>query len=406
MGVDEKLKKAGQQLTDSLKQNTDLSAEEIRRITSENQQQLQTIADEQKAQDDASINNLATAQQAAEQSGADMVLEMGNQLKEAQQEGEAQVEADNRAARWTSAAELAASIANMIGVGSFGAVNQQYKSYSQDWMKKAEQDIREHRSRMDNLNERLRAQKQKLDALKLGNAQALEGLRMRANNNYNDMRASIANAGMRGAEKAAEVESAGRQAAAATAYSVEKDAASAAMQQSRMNQEDRHFNARMAAQGLNPDGSINPTLYSQIAAMENAAKGRSGSGTDKLIAYPILDKDGNVNVANMKPDEMKGLLTFAQGVIRDELGESEGKKFETEFRKAADAAAKNAVLVKWMKESKACGTAIRLIDANYKGQHGIGEGVASATPAPASGNTKTNINNGVNPKTGLSTSYQ
>lgn len=290
MGVDKKVKKAGQQLTDSLKQNTDLSVEEIRRITSENQQQLQTIADEQKAQDDASINNLATAQQAAEQSGADMVLEMGNQLKEAQQEGEAQVEADNRAARWTSAAELAASIANMIGVGTFGAVNQQYKSYSQDWMKKADQDIREHRSRMDNLNERLRAQKAKLDALKLGNAQALEGLRMRANNNYNNMRVNIANAGMTGAAKAAEIESSGRQAAATTAYSVEKDAIGLGMQEQARKDANAARDAQIQLQYDLHGWTTDPKTGRRVApATGVTATGRGsggGSGSNILLSIP------------------------------------------------------------------------------------------------------------------------
>ena len=335
MGVDEKLKKAGQQLTDSLKQNTDLSAEEIRRITSENQQQLQTIADEQKAQDDASINNLATAQQTAEQSGADMVLEMGNQLKEAQQEGEAQVEADNRAARWTSAAELAASIANMIGVGSFGAVNQQYKSYSQDWMKKAEQDIREHRSRMDNLNERLRAQKQKLDALKLGNAQALEGLRMRANNNYNNMRVSIANAGMQGAAKAAEIESAGRQDAATTAYSVEKDAIGIGMKEQARKDANAQHKAAIDLQydlyGFTTDPKTGRRVApaSGVIAKGSSRSGGSGSSSNILLSIPPTTEGGtgtrltinsgsliatiNANVDLFKANDQKAIQRILRG---------------------------------------------------------------------------------------------
>ena len=43
-----------------------------------------------------------------------------------------------RAARWSGATELAASLANMFAVGEGGAVSQVYQPVSQNWMQKAE----------------------------------------------------------------------------------------------------------------------------------------------------------------------------------------------------------------------------------------------------------------------------
>ena len=82
-----------------------------------------------------------------------------------------------KAARWTGAAELAASVANMIGVGGFNAANQQYKTYSQDWMRQADADMRAHRAKVGNLRERQRAMQQQLLQLRMNDAgQSLDEL--------------------------------------------------------------------------------------------------------------------------------------------------------------------------------------------------------------------------------------
>lgn len=105
---------------------------------------------------------------------------IGAILKEAEQKAddyekynEAQRLADQRAARWAGASELAASLVNMIGVGSFGASNQQYHSYSQDWMKKADEDYRQRLARVDNLRERQRAIQQQQLQMKMSGDQRL-----------------------------------------------------------------------------------------------------------------------------------------------------------------------------------------------------------------------------------------
>ena len=64
-------------------------------------------------------------------------------------------EAEQKAARMTGLAELGSSLVNLFGVAG-GGVSQQYKTYSQDWMQKADQDMRQHRNRVHDLRERQR----------------------------------------------------------------------------------------------------------------------------------------------------------------------------------------------------------------------------------------------------------
>jgi len=72
------------------------------------------------------------------------------QLEEERQE----IEREKKAAAATGWAEFGAALANLIGVGEGGAVSQNYKSYSQDWMQKADADQRAHRNRVHDLRQR------------------------------------------------------------------------------------------------------------------------------------------------------------------------------------------------------------------------------------------------------------
>ena len=77
------------------------------------------------------------------------------------------------AARFSGVTEAAASIANLIGTASFGASPQQYKSYSQGWMNKADEARKERLTRRDNYRQQLESLNAKLSALKSGKATAL-----------------------------------------------------------------------------------------------------------------------------------------------------------------------------------------------------------------------------------------
>lgn len=109
---------------------------------------------------------IADAYHQQEKSFADYLQGIRDDYERERQAAQQEVEQDRQAARWTGATELASAIANMIGVGSFNAVNQQYRTYSQDWMQKADRDAREHRNRLDNIRQRQRETELKMAQLR------------------------------------------------------------------------------------------------------------------------------------------------------------------------------------------------------------------------------------------------
>ena len=97
MSYEKKVRKAGQQYSNAIAQNTESAAAQLESLSSEHQQELKRINDEQQAAEDASIAAVQAAQQEAEKNGAERLIEMGNQIRNAKQEGAAQVEAAQQA---------------------------------------------------------------------------------------------------------------------------------------------------------------------------------------------------------------------------------------------------------------------------------------------------------------------
>lgn len=126
------------------------------------------------------IASVEKSLQDEEKTATDALIDYGNYVEERRKEDEAQAVADKRAARWTGLTELAASIANLIGVGANDASNQEYHSFSQDWMKRADIDARERRNRFQSIKERQMQMQNNLAALKAGNAKDLAALRDKA----------------------------------------------------------------------------------------------------------------------------------------------------------------------------------------------------------------------------------
>lgn len=114
----------------------------------------------------------------------DYMLNIGEEYQRQREEMEAQDRANAEAAKWTGYAELGAGLANLLAVGEGHANSQVYHSYSQDWMTKADRDIREHRKRkadMADTLERLKLQKAELLAANsLAEAKAAADARDRA----------------------------------------------------------------------------------------------------------------------------------------------------------------------------------------------------------------------------------
>lgn len=108
----------------------------------------------------------AEAYRNMDRSFADLLQSQKDEYERKRLEGEQEVRDEQKAAKWTGLTELAASLANMIGVGQGNAVSQTYRPHSQDWMQKADASIKEHRSRMENLRQRQRETEQKIAQLK------------------------------------------------------------------------------------------------------------------------------------------------------------------------------------------------------------------------------------------------
>lgn len=77
-----------------------------------------------------------------------------------------QTQRDYRAAQWAGITEVAAGIANAIGVAN-GASHQVINPVSKDWMQKAEANEKTRRTHLDQLNENLRAKKEQIAQGKL-----------------------------------------------------------------------------------------------------------------------------------------------------------------------------------------------------------------------------------------------
>ena len=149
------------------------------------------------------------SQKQEEKSFADYVQGMKDDIDREREAAKIQLEADNKAAKYTGYTELGAALANLIGVGEGNAVSQQYKSFSQDWMKKADQDMREHRGRIDNLRQKQRDTELKMAQLKASNNLELAKLDMqrekaRYENEYQKARTAYENARTEAAKQKAE----------------------------------------------------------------------------------------------------------------------------------------------------------------------------------------------------------
>lgn len=380
MTAEEKLRKKAQENVDAIRSAGETASQGLA------QAGAAQVADLEAAEQER-VNAYNTAQQLfrnqmdqGHKDFADIVNAARTNTMAAEQEAATINEANKRAARWTGAAELAASMANLYAVGQHNAVSQQYKPYSQDWMRKADQDAREHRARIDNLRERQRALQQHQIQLRMGEAgQALANAQREAEA-ARQARAQIAgaryqatanplNLQLQTAEKAAEAGMRGETQAVNAGFHERQMAQSAAQHAAALAQRDRQFNAQMEAQGYElKDGHWVPNIEKMKTVSEAKAL-RSGRGSTSGIEYPIIDATGKVNIARLKKEEMETILSIARGSIADDLGEEDARKFQNEFDDAEDDKGRNSVLQKWMGKSAKVEEAIRAVDPSYAGRH-------------------------------------
>lgn len=255
------------------------------------------------AQTNKSISDLLAANYSANEA---ILAAAKNRTQEAEAENAEQTEADRRTGTYTGMAELGTSLANLLAVGGNGATSQVYRNYSQDWMQKADRNIRERRARIDNLRERQRGLQNALNTLRMNN-----GLTMLRNEA--DERARALEARNKAAERtnAAAAQAAGiTSKAGAEAAGAEYKGAAAGLQaqtqqeqfNARLGQNAAQFEATMRTKGRNADGSVNDAAmremgYTKTAGGAWAAPGGT-EGDGDVISFRINRyDDGNGEMA-------------------------------------------------------------------------------------------------------------
>lgn len=320
---------------------------------------------------DTANADLLKATQAANESRnksfADMVNDYYQRIKTEEAQMQAEEEANRNAAIWTGSTELAASIVNMLGVGTLGARNQQYKNYSQDWMKKADADIKEHRNRRANMTDvlqRLKMQEQDLlTSSKIEEAKLKAQIAQAA---YNDALA---------AKKAADDADDKEWKRGVTEAELQLNKENSKQGWAKINNEKQQITNSMLAAGFVPDdkapGGFRYDADQAAKIMTTKTNTRtSGSGSDSRDAFPVIDDDGKVNVARLRPHEVEYLMSNSRNAISKDLGTEEAAEFEKEYKRAGDDKARSSVIMKWMGKSPTCDEIIKQMDNNYKVQNG------------------------------------
>jgi len=117
----------------------------------------------------AAMSDLHAAHEAQYKSFTDMVDDYANEKKAREEEMRRQEQANTYSTMGSSFAELGAGLINMFSVGGLHATNQQYKNYTADWMKKADQDIQEHRKRREGMYDTLQRLKMQQEQVRTAN---------------------------------------------------------------------------------------------------------------------------------------------------------------------------------------------------------------------------------------------
>lgn len=115
----------------------------------------QNAATEQAMQD--AIDASKTNNQNYQNFIANLVQGYQNDLAEAKKEAELQKQIDTNKSVFAGVTEFVSGLANLIGTTQ-GAVNQQPRTYAQDWMREADQHRQQERDRLDRMRDRLRQQ--------------------------------------------------------------------------------------------------------------------------------------------------------------------------------------------------------------------------------------------------------
>lgn len=272
---------------------------------------------------------------------ADIIAGEQKRAEQAEQDAIEQYNAERQAARWTGATELAASIANLVSVGGHNAVSQQYHSYSQDWMKKADENWRQNRARFDNLRDRQRALQQQLTQLKMGDAGTALNLATRQADQAYQHGAQSAQIGYQTATapmnvkmQTAKEAGAARTQGVVTGINVDlherqiEEQAAARRESAAARRETVAMNAAMHGLKRNPDGSYSLDPASPVTQATLRAGSGSGGGASRNTLY-YYDADGRLTPVYMTATEYDKFVEQSYASVKD------NEDFKAAYRRAA-----------------------------------------------------------------------
>lgn len=167
--TDDELRKKSQQAAEEERKRAEELARARETATTQFEEEAAAAESARLAAENARINTVTDLLNQGLGAREAMLTQAQKDVEKAERENKILHQGDLNAAKYTGLTNLATSIANMIGVGEGHAVSQQYHDYSQDWMRKADEDMKQRRARIDNLRERQRAIQQQRDEMKVNN---------------------------------------------------------------------------------------------------------------------------------------------------------------------------------------------------------------------------------------------
>lgn len=320
------------------------------------------------------LDAVESANAARQQSFSDVVNDYYQRMKDEEERMKDEEQGNKRAAALTGATELAAGIANLLAVGGGNASHQQYRQYSQEWMSKADADIKEHRRRRDSMHDALQELRAKQDDLRA--ADSVETAKIRA------QQARTAYADALARQKAAEDAEEKEWKRAVTERQLENDEkktdASIRQGWETINNNKEKQKDAMLKEGYVPDSSA-PGGYRYDAELSRKIQSGTGTGTGNRHSFPILDGNGKVSIARLHDKEVEYLRSQVESAIQQDFGDKDVEEFRKEYARAADDNNRNSVLNKWISKSKTCKEIIRKMDPGYMPQQEDNASISAGT---------------------------
>jgi apoptotic chromatin condensation inducer in the nucleus len=169
--------------------------------------------------------------------------------------------------------------------------------------------------------------------------------------------------------------------AAALERQERRDAATIAQGWSRINAERDKTKTSMLAAGWVPDKSAPGGFrYDPEKAKEYGVVVGGSKDKKEGLSLPIIDADGNVNLANVgDKEQLKIIMNTAINAIKRDLGEEQAKELESRLTMADSDESREAILTEWIGKSPTMEAELKKYDPNYKGNHGGSKGFTGGT---------------------------